>query len=239
MRATDFNVLSKKVIQRTSSFKLKPVIIDSASFKDVDDLIHSVRKFYLLLPIDGFDPDWPNILKSRRRLLIKKHLDCVCKGVTSSQVQTVDRWLNKRFSPRESLKQFGNTLQKRYGNFCFICGKRITKGPKTVDHIFPYVFGGDEGDENLILAHPGCNSSKNAMIPGDQIHWAPKEINANEQMIPTRLGYLVFLRDNFTCSMQGCDSGLFTRSEITIRRKHETGICCYDNLKTVCTNCFE
>ena len=199
--------------------------------------MQSTRRYYLLLPAQALAiQDWPNTGKYQRRAIIQEHLENVCNDVSKAQIQEVDGWLNTIYEPRENLNGFRRSLQEKYGRICFICGKEI-RGAVSVDHIFPFSKGGKSTLDNLLLTHPGCNSSKGNMLPGELIRWAPESIAESLENITTRLRYLVFLRDNFTCCENDCSNGLYSGTEINLKRIHETGIQCYDNLKTVCSKC--
>jgi 5-methylcytosine-specific restriction endonuclease McrA len=232
--------LHSLIKDRTVDFELLPRFEMDIVTGQINDFIQSVRKFYLLLPQAALIDDWDLKPKHHRREVIRDHLRniCVASAVSQASIQKLDIWLVNRNSVRSRLSQFGASLQAKYGSFCFVCGRKI-HAHRTVDHVVPLVFGGDETDENLILAHQGCNSAKNSMIAGDSLHWLSDPIDGLEDHISTRLRYLVFLRDNFTCTEAACNKGLFSRTEITVRRKVTSGICCFDNLTTVCVNCPE
>ncbi len=225
--------------EKTTGFQLNSAVSGSIGVGKIDQFIVSVRKFYLLLPRAGLADNWSKKSRPLRLSIVRDHLNqiCVKDEVTRSNVETVDSWLVNRNSTRSSLSQFGARLQDQYGSFCFVCGRRIEKR-RTVDHIFPLAFGGDESDRNLILTHAECNSAKNSMIAGDSLHWLSEPIDGVEDTVSPRLRYLVFLRDNFTCTNDSCNQGLLQRTEITLQRMIPTGICCFDNLRTVCLNCY-
>ncbi len=50
-------------------------------------------------------------------------------------------------------------LRELQDNTCFYCGRRM-KGRADVDHFIPWARYPDNGIENLVVADPGCNSSK-------------------------------------------------------------------------------
>lgn len=226
--------LRDQFVDRTNGFKLNDAIVTALPFED--NLLQSIRRFYLLLPKAGISLAWASQLKPKRRSIIQRHLESVCQSVSQENIREVDRWLTCRISAREDLKYYGRTLEETYGKLCFICGKKI-KDYATVDHIFPFSKGGATELENLILAHRDCNSSKGAYHPGEMMRWAPDDYSAGPSEVDQRLKYLVFLRDNFTCQQPECGNGLFSAHEIAITLRHSTGISCYDNLKTVCINC--
>ena len=43
---------------------------------------------------------------------------------------------------------------------CALCGKRVTKTTRSIDHKIPRSKGGSDRLTNLQLVHRGCNSSK-------------------------------------------------------------------------------
>ena len=43
---------------------------------------------------------------------------------------------------------------------CALCGKRVTKNTRSIDHKIPCSKGGSDRLTNLQLVHRGCNSSK-------------------------------------------------------------------------------
>ena len=207
-------------------------------FVSEDALTHSVRRYYLLLPAKASIGGWSELHKTNRRRLIRTHLEAICVSgsVTSAQVKEIDSWLTNRESSRELLSLYGRQLQARYGKLCFLCGSRI-EDRLTVDHMFPVSRGGDSSVENLVLAHPRCNSSKGARMPGEGIRWAPTALTAEIADVPLPLRFFVYLRDDFSCTEASCERGIRNGSEIDLKRKTETGVVCYDNLRTVCTDC--
>ena len=222
-------------VHQTSSFVLNASFEDR--FRGEDELIRSARAFYLVIPSEALESSaWGEYNKTKRRRIIKSHLNNVCKSFSREDVVTVDCWMSNRTNQREMLSFYGKKLEDRYGKLCFLCGKKI-EGTVTVDHIFPHSKGGDTSIDNLMLAHQGCNSSKGSRIPGEFYRWANTKYSEDSQDIDSSLRYLVYLRDNFTCKRDECDSGLFTGEEIDIEKIFDTGIKCYDNLKAVCMKC--
>jgi 5-methylcytosine-specific restriction endonuclease McrA len=53
----------------------------------------------------------------------------------------------------------------RQSGRCFYCGKKLRE--YQVDHVVPLALGGGNGPENLVLACPSCNLSKQAKHPMD------------------------------------------------------------------------
>lgn len=51
-------------------------------------------------------------------------------------------------------------LFKEQGSVCWLCGKRMTWGHMTFDHIIPRSQGGGNCRENLRLAHRKCNNRR-------------------------------------------------------------------------------
>lgn len=226
--------LRERFEANTNSFPLLPEFESPGGIED--SLIRSARRYYLLLPIEGMGYDWSEVPKTKRRRIIREHLESVCQSVTKENIKEVDLWLTTMSAPRDQLIQFGRTLQNKYGRLCFICGKHIVDSI-TVDHIFPYSRGGATQLENLILAHRKCNSAKGNFLPGEMMRWAPDSLSSDTENIEARLRYLVFLRDGFACQENGCSNSLFSGCEIHLKRKHPTGLACYDNLETRCNSC--
>jgi 5-methylcytosine-specific restriction endonuclease McrA len=64
---------------------------------------------------------------------------------------------------RQSLTALGQCLRKLEGSKCFYCGNGIS-GTANVDHFIPFVQYPRDLVHNFVLAHPGCNQSKSAML---------------------------------------------------------------------------
>ena len=219
----------------TETFAIKRPLLDSIESETTNALIRNVRAFYLVVPRAGLTKTWPELHKDHRHEIISQHLTSVCEPGSSGSrhIELVDRWLVVRQLPRTDTSQYGRTLEKKYGRLCFICGQRI-ESSSTVDHIFPLSWGGTDTEENLMLAHKDCNSSKNSWLPGDSLSWAPDPPESLVANVSLRLRYLVFLRDDFRCTHIGCQNGLFTKHALAIATRYDTGICCFDNLMTAC-----
>jgi hypothetical protein len=54
-----------------------------------------------------------------------------------------------------------NTLLKRDGTTCFYCGKEMSQGDETIEHLFSINQGGKNHIANLALAHKACNHLAN------------------------------------------------------------------------------
>ncbi|MDI9397197.1 MAG: HNH endonuclease [Candidatus Pacebacteria bacterium] len=233
------NKIAEHLIKRTRIFPIMQSIKNA--YDAEDDLIASIRSFYLLLPVKSLTNEWPSINKFARREVIKEHLKKVCDNdkINKLHIKIIDTWINARYGSRDNLERYGRILEDKNGNVCFYCGKRIDTD-KAVDHIFPFSKGGEDSIENFFLVHGACNASKNSHVPGEFIQWASSEPESQlNENINRRIKFLVFLRDNFTCKKIGCNNGLFSNVEIKISKKYVTGICTYDNLITVCDKCEE
>jgi len=60
---------------------------------------------------------------------------------------------------RVSLEAVRPVLRELQADRCFYCGERL-RGAAEVDHFVPWARWPDNGIENLVAAHPGCNNSK-------------------------------------------------------------------------------
>jgi 5-methylcytosine-specific restriction endonuclease McrA len=218
------------------AFEFLPDVDQLLTATSVDLIIRNIRAFFVLLPSKGIsDLSWADKNKATRWTIIKEHLSNVCesKSINQPNIRRIDRWLTSRCLPRRDVSIYGYTLQKKFGSLCFICGKKI-ESSSTVDHIFPLAWGGSDREDNLMLAHGPCNSAKRDWIPGDSFAWSSLSAGTDIESIPLRMRYMVFLRDDFVCSMEGCGRGIFNNHELALERKHSTGICCFDNLVTIC-----
>lgn len=233
------NRIAEQLIKRTRNFPILQSICNE--YKAEDDIICSIRSYYLLLPLKSLNDMWRSFNKSARRQIIREHLESICEKdkIHQIHIETIDAWINAKYGFRDNLEKYGRILEAKNGNVCFYCGNRI-ENDKAVDHIFPFSKGGEDSIENFFLVHGSCNASKNSHVPGEFIQWGniepEKELNDH---LNKRTKFLVFLRDNFTCKKKGCENGLFSNEEIKVSKKYVTGICTYDNLITVCTKCKE
>jgi len=66
-------------------------------------------------------------------------------------------------------------LREVQGDRCFYCGGRL-RGAADVDHFVPWARWPDNGIENLVAAHPGCNNSKHDFLAatGHLEAWLPR-----------------------------------------------------------------
>lgn len=228
----------EQMIESVSTFALKCDISEWPG--EGDELFKCIRKFYMLLPRVGLGNQWSDINKSTRRSLIVEHVKNVCEesSTISSNIEIIDNWLVNINLPKIQLGLYARQVEEAYGLICFICGRKIIDG-KSIDHVLPLSRGGENIIENYRMAHKGCNSSKNNMMVGDQVVWTPQLLSAELDAIPLRLRYMVFLRDNFKCTDLDCCHGIHTKQEVYLALRNETGICCYDNLRTQCGKCFK
>jgi len=60
---------------------------------------------------------------------------------------------------RMSLAAVRPVLREAQSGRCFYCGREL-RGSADVDHFVPWARWPDNGIENLVAAHPGCNNSK-------------------------------------------------------------------------------
>jgi 5-methylcytosine-specific restriction endonuclease McrA len=238
MKCSFDNPIAEILCLRTRGFPLKLAI--RSRYNAEAPLLASLRSFYNLLPREGISLRWQVINKGRRRKLIRDHLDAVCdpNSIENEHIQTIDYWLsNKCGSRNDLLLRYGRKLEAKYGNICFYCGMQIL-GSRAVDHIFPFSKGGEEEIDNLLLIHPECNSSKNSYVPGELMRWVAEPLDASVEDVGPRLRFLVFLRDNFSCTEPECSNSLFSNTQITISLVTKSGLSCYDNLRTLCFPCF-
>lgn len=221
----------------TADYAFLPQVSAVLASVAVISIIRNVRAFYMLLPRQAMAGTWPDTHKDTRWKIIRDHLRSVCEGdsITMRNITRIDRWLTARSLPRANVSQYGLTLEKKYGKLCFICGKPIAES-STVDHVFPLSWGGTEDIDNLMLAHKECNSTKNNWLPGDSLAWAPNPVDVSIDDVPLRMRYLVFLRDNFSCTTDSCNQSIFTRHSLSLSTRSSTGVCCFDNLRTVCSD---
>lgn len=58
-----------------------------------------------------------------------------------------------------------SVVAARDGNKCYLCGKRLKRSVRTVDHVIPLARGGEHSYKNVRLCCQSCNSSKGARLP--------------------------------------------------------------------------
>jgi 5-methylcytosine-specific restriction endonuclease McrA len=68
---------------------------------------------------------------------------------------------------RSQLKMSGKQLRIRrrqleaiYGSICWICGRDIPTGERSIDHVIPLTRGGTHALGNLRFAHQRCNQDR-------------------------------------------------------------------------------
>jgi 5-methylcytosine-specific restriction endonuclease McrA len=240
VKLTFANPIAERLINRTKGFpfltKVKNAHINE------HDIISSIRCYYILIPHAGYDnKEWLRWNRTRRRQVISNHLEKVCEKdkIQETHIQQIDFWMTTRLARSSGLlEKYGRELEKKYGNICFYCGQKIVSN-RTVDHIFPYSKGGEDTIDNFMLMHHECNSSKNDQVPGEATGWVNSNPLTTLDRIDKRLRFLVFLRDNFICQQLDCHKGIHSKNEISVKKKHETGLVSYDNLETCCINCKE
>lgn len=225
-----------QLMRSVSSFALRDPLL--AWPGENDPILKAIRVFYLLIPKDGLAEDWSERVKVSRRQIIRSHLENICDSDSLNQnnIDSIDRWLTNIGAARNQLHLYGRQVEARFGKICYYCGKTV-EDDKSVDHVFPLSRGGSDELHNYRIVHKACNSSKNNFLIGGQLVWTPPDLRATLNDVPSRLRYLVFLRDNFSCRNLSCPNGLHNDVEISLGLVHSTGICCYDNLKTICKDC--
>lgn len=75
-----------------------------------------------------------------------------------------------------------NRIFKKCNGKCVYCSKQLTLGTNDacVDHVIPLAKGGNNEDENLVMACRRCNSSKKDKLLSE---WAGMIRNENEETI--------------------------------------------------------
>jgi 5-methylcytosine-specific restriction endonuclease McrA len=68
------------------------------------------------------------------------------------------------------------TMYHQQNGLCHYCGASIEDGYH-VDHVIPLSRGGSNSPDNLVLACPHCNLSKNDRLPSE---WNPIPINSDD-----------------------------------------------------------
>lgn len=230
--------LKVSLIAAVASFKLRDTMLGWPG--DCDPLIVAVRKYYLLLPRIEAPLTWLHLGRLQRQATIKSHLERVCSpgSILGEHIQQVDGWLRHVDLSRDSHAGYARLLEGRYGSLCFYCGMRIADYP-SVDHIIPLTHGGWNNIDNFALLHRDCNSSKNRLLLGDGLSWIGDNRTASAESVPRRLKFLVLLRDGHCCTHAGCSNGFLTRHQLRLRLRYETGVACYDNLTSICEDCFD
>ena len=72
----------------------------------------------------------------------------------------------------ERRRQVVAKLLKRDGPLCFWCREDFNDDwPPTIDHIVPITEGGDNMQENLVLACSWCNQKRGTKTPDQFIAW--------------------------------------------------------------------
>ncbi|MDB4365758.1 HNH endonuclease [Pirellulales bacterium] len=198
-------------------------------------LAKDIRAFLCLLPARGIALGWASKPKRQRYDIIKEHLKHVLQDSSKEIVVFVDGILKNMQESRRNLSSYRELLVSKYACNCFICGTFIDKDA-TVDHVFPFSWGGSNEIENLLLAHAECNSAKKDWKPGDFTSWAAERWDQDPQEISGKLRYLVFLRDGFRCQIDNCKHTIEDR-QLWLGKRLASGITCYDNLITQCEDC--
>jgi len=66
---------------------------------------------------------------------------------------------------REAARKFIHKVKTAQRAICYLCGKRLSRGERTIDHIIPLAKGGRHVTNNLACACRSCNSKKKAKLP--------------------------------------------------------------------------
>lgn len=74
----------------------------------------------------------------------------------------------KRRKRRQDRRQHQATkiakIKERDGTLCYLCGKPITNGDMTMEHLIPKSKGGSSRVDNLALVHGRCNTRKGDIL---------------------------------------------------------------------------
>ena len=57
---------------------------------------------------------------------------------------------------------------------CFYCGEKVTRKTRSLDHMYPKVWGGVSIPDNLVLSCNKCNSEKNCLTTWQYLRWSRK-----------------------------------------------------------------
>lgn len=73
------------------------------------------------------------------------------------------RYRNK--TPKATKRKVMRTWKKLTGDdYCFYCGKKLTRHNATIDHIIPLSRGGTNDKRNLVLCCQKCNWDKGSKL---------------------------------------------------------------------------
>lgn len=71
---------------------------------------------------------------------------------------------------RNDLKKYKSLLDLENPNhICFICGEKIDDNELSIDHVIPWSYLYSDDIWNLVYVHRNCNSSKNNVIPSEEL----------------------------------------------------------------------
>jgi 5-methylcytosine-specific restriction endonuclease McrA len=98
-------------------------------------------------------------------------------------------------SERTPLDAVRDPLRNLQDNRCFYCDDRLT-GRVEVDHFIPWSRHPDDGLDNLVAAHPRCNSSKRDFLAAAEHveHWAERT-RAHDRQLAEVAGNVGWHRD--------------------------------------------
>jgi len=76
-----------------------------------------------------------------------------------------DKEIKKQRLKARQLKNSKWWRKKKERGICYYCGKKISSGEFTMDHIIPLSKGGKSIKSNIVLACKNCNSNKKNFLP--------------------------------------------------------------------------
>jgi 5-methylcytosine-specific restriction endonuclease McrA len=77
----------------------------------------------------------------------------------------------KNWHRRRGLPGLLTTLAVRYGWICNYCGCSLTIHTATYDHVVPLCRGGNDSEENMVLACGFCNKAKSFLPAHQFLDW--------------------------------------------------------------------
>jgi hypothetical protein len=167
-------------------------------------------------------------------------------GLIDRIVETVNR-IDSVLSGREVKKGWGDIHYKRQKELlqaqnhrCLVCGCELdlhgehdrARQPE-LDHILPFVFGGNE-DANIRVLCGRCNSGKRDHISFLQSDYVALNYFVKEGRHSTKeLRFWVIQRDKSHCREAECDATSHSSALFVVLRRTQ-GRFIFDNLRTVC-----
>ena len=168
--------------------------------------------------------------------IIEKILEVISNLNKYDKNTKKDGWSKLHYTEKNRLLVNQNLRCKVCGSKFIINEDRKNMNRPELDHIIPFALGGNN-EENTRIICKQCNISKGTNLSFVNENIVSMNYFINKHYNKNKIIYWCFERDESRCTEKGC-LNTSKNTKLYVKKIHQYGRFIYDNLKTVCEQCY-